>query len=72
MSRLVTSALTSLQYVVTYPIVNGRFINVVLFYTDMTDVDITYTDPEIGEAAADEIVKMYEGWESQVQALLKV
>ncbi|KAL1731679.1 hypothetical protein EV714DRAFT_208319 [Schizophyllum commune] len=59
------------KYVVTYPIVNGRFINVVLFYTDMTDVDTTYTDPEIGEAAADEIVKMYEGWEPQVQALLK-
>ena len=70
---MVASALTlALQYVVTYPIVNGRFINVVLFYTDMTDVDTTYTDPEIGEASADEIVKMYEGWEPQVQALLKV
>lgn len=56
----------------TYPIVNGRFINVVLFYTDMADVDTTYTDPEIGEASADEMVKMYEGWEPQVQALLKV
>ena len=70
---MVASALTlALQYFVTYPIVNGRFINVVLFYTDMTDVDTTYTDPEIGEAATDEIVKMYEGWEPQVQALLKV
>ena len=43
-----------------------------LFYTDKAGVDTSYTDPDIGDATTEEMMKMYRGWEPQVEALIKV
>ena len=43
-----------------------------LFYTDKTGVDTSYTDPDIGDATTEEMMKMFEGWELQVEALIQV
>uniref|UniRef100_D8QB72 FAD-binding domain-containing protein n=1 Tax=Schizophyllum commune (strain H4-8 / FGSC 9210) TaxID=578458 RepID=D8QB72_SCHCM len=59
------------KYIVTYPIVKGEIVNVALFYTDKTGVETAYADPDIGDATMEEMNKMYEGWEPQVQALIK-
>ena len=61
-----------LQHIVVFPVQKGRFINVVPFYFDRAREDTTWEGPELRDATRDEILKMYEGWEPEVQALLEV
>ena len=61
-----------LQHIVVFPVQKGRFINVVPFYFDRAREDTTWEGPALRDATRDEILKMYEGWEPEVQALLEV
>ena len=60
------------QHIVVFPVQKGRFINVVPFYFDRAREDTTWEGPALRNATRDEILKMYEGWEPEVQALLEV
>ena len=60
------------QHIVVFPVQKGRFINVVPFYFDRAREDTTWEGPALRDATRDEILKMYEGWEPEVQALLEV
>ena len=61
-----------LQHIVVFPVQKGRFINVVPFYFDRAREDTTWEGPALRNATSEEILKMYEGWEPEVQALLEV
>ena len=57
---------------ITYPVSGGRVVNVVPFYTDPSKVDTPFTGSQIGQGTAEEVLKIFEGWEPEVQAVLKV
>ncbi|KAL1716835.1 hypothetical protein EV715DRAFT_204573 [Schizophyllum commune] len=59
------------MHIVVFPVQKGRFINVVPFYFDRAREDTTWEGPALRDATRDEILKMYEGWEPEVQALLE-
>ena len=57
---------------ITYPVSGGRVVNVVPFYTDPSKVDTPFVGSQIGQGTAEEVLKIFEGWEPEVQAVLKV
>ncbi|KAL1664903.1 hypothetical protein GGF50DRAFT_88386 [Schizophyllum commune] len=59
------------MHIVVFPVQKGRFINVVPFYFDRSREDTTWEGPALRDATSEEILKMYEGWEPEVQALLE-
>ncbi|KAL1676193.1 hypothetical protein EV122DRAFT_280306 [Schizophyllum commune] len=59
------------MHIVVFPVQKGRFINVVPFYFDRSREDTTWEGPALRDATREEILKMYEGWEPEVQALLE-
>ncbi|KAI5824529.1 FAD/NAD(P)-binding domain-containing protein [Schizophyllum commune Tattone D] len=59
------------KHIVTYPVSRGRFVNVVPFYTDYSKEDTPFTGSYIGSATNEELLQVYDGWESEVMTLLK-
>ncbi|KAL1691427.1 hypothetical protein GGG16DRAFT_124909 [Schizophyllum commune] len=60
------------KHIITYPIHlgNKHFVNVVPFYTDPSKENTPFSGSQIGQATTEEVLKTYEGWEPEVQALL--
>ncbi|KAL1705719.1 hypothetical protein EV121DRAFT_279442 [Schizophyllum commune] len=60
------------KHIITYPIHlgNKHFVNVVPFYTDPSRENTPFSGSQIGQATTEEVLKTYEGWEPEVQALL--
>ncbi|KAL1745565.1 hypothetical protein HDZ31DRAFT_81840 [Schizophyllum fasciatum] len=58
------------KHVVTYPISQGRFINVVPFYTDLSLEYAPFKGSQIGQATTKEILENFSEWEPEVRALL--
>ncbi|KAI5885322.1 FAD/NAD(P)-binding domain-containing protein [Schizophyllum commune H4-8] len=59
------------KHMITYPVSGGRVVNVVPFHTDPSKVDTPFLGSQIGQGTAEEVLKIYEGWEPEVQAVIK-
>lgn len=62
----------AVQSLVSFPISQGRLVNVVLLKYEPAHRGTTYPAPWVSEATQDELIEVYAGWDLQVTALLKV
>ena len=60
------------KHIITYPISNGRLVNVVAFCSWPDREGSTYDGKMVEERTQEELLKQYEGWEEEVQQLLQV
>ncbi|KAF9260331.1 salicylate hydroxylase [Marasmius fiardii PR-910] len=61
------------RHLVVYPIDQNRIINVVAYLSklDSDEFGKPWSGPEMRQATTEEILRVYEGWESEVQELLQ-
>ncbi|KAL1731678.1 hypothetical protein EV714DRAFT_271477 [Schizophyllum commune] len=59
------------KHMITYPVSGGRVVNVVPFYTDPSKIDTPFAGSQIGQGTAEEVLMIFEGWEPEVQTVLK-
>ncbi|KAJ3711982.1 salicylate hydroxylase [Lentinula raphanica] len=59
------------QYIVSYPISHGRFINVAACVTIPENEDKPLPGPEVRKATTKEVVDHFKGWETEVVQLLE-
>ena len=61
-----------LKYVIAYPISRGTMINFVAFKTQYDLENSKFTGPWVTFSEKSELIKIFRGWESEVQALVDV
>jgi salicylate hydroxylase len=61
-----------LQYILVYPIAQGRIINVSGFHKQAGQRSSTFTGPWIGRIDRDELLAAFSQWEPEVQVLFEV
>ncbi|PFH48453.1 hypothetical protein AMATHDRAFT_81791 [Amanita thiersii Skay4041] len=60
------------RHIVTYPISRGKYVNVACYDTDILKEGTPFQPPNAAEqVTVDRILKLYEGWEDQIQVLLE-
>ena len=59
------------QHIVTYPMSDGEFINVVALVHNETREETYHEGPPIENVTNAEMLSVYEGYEPEVQALLE-
>ena len=64
--------LHSPQHIVSYPMSDKEFINIVGFVHDETQEETQHEGALIKDVSNAEMLSLYEGYESEVQALLEV
>lgn len=60
------------QYIITYPISEGKFINTVALVSKPELNGTIYDGPLVEAVSRDELLNNFFGWEPQVQTLLNV
>ncbi|KAF8621275.1 hypothetical protein AX15_007931 [Amanita polypyramis BW_CC] len=60
-----------LKHIVSYPLAEGRFINVVAFVHDENREGTQHEGPIVTDVPRTEMLSIYNGWEPEVQALLE-
>lgn len=63
---------TNIQHIVSYPISQGRTINLVIFITIPDGEDTLLDGPAVVDATKEEVLEHYKGWEPEIQSLLNV
>ena len=61
-----------LQYVIAYPISRGTMVNFVAFKTRHDLENSKYNEAWVSFSEKSELIKIFRGWESEVQALVDV
>ncbi|KAL0068338.1 hypothetical protein AAF712_004725 [Marasmius tenuissimus] len=59
------------RHIVVYPISQNTIVNIVAFYSKPQDFGKPLTIPEVRDGTLEEVLKVYEGWEPEVQHLLQ-
>ncbi|KAF9264215.1 FAD/NAD(P)-binding domain-containing protein [Marasmius fiardii PR-910] len=59
------------RHIVTYQISKGQYVNIVAFHSKFDDFGKPLNGPEVRDATVEEILKVYEGWETEVQELMQ-
>jgi salicylate hydroxylase len=60
------------QYILVYPIAQGRIINVAGFHKRAGHENTSFTGPWIRKTEKEELLSAYSQWEPEVQILLEV
>lgn len=55
-----------------YPISQGRLINVAIFSTNYSQEGASHPEPWVSQADPRELLRLFNGWETDVQQLLAV
>lgn len=55
-----------------YPISRGRLVNVAIFSANYAQEGAAHPEPWVSQADPREIMRMFEGWETDVQQLVAV
>ncbi|KAF9260343.1 FAD/NAD(P)-binding domain-containing protein [Marasmius fiardii PR-910] len=61
-----------IKHVVVFPMSQGRIINVVAYDSKFEDFGKLWTGSEVRDATTEEILKVYAGWEPEVQEVLQL
>ncbi|PPQ74854.1 hypothetical protein CVT26_005183 [Gymnopilus dilepis] len=59
------------QHIVTYPILQGRLINTIPFFTDLSKEGIYVEGPAIIEKTTDDFVSPFNDWEEEARVIVK-
>jgi hypothetical protein len=69
---LLSDFLFCLQYIIAYPISRGKIVNFVAFKTQYDLENSKYNGAWLSFTDKSDLVKIFRGWESEVQALVDV
>ncbi|PFH48452.1 hypothetical protein AMATHDRAFT_149878 [Amanita thiersii Skay4041] len=70
--RTLTTPMVVSVHIVTYPISRGKYVNVACFDTDILKEGTRLESPRAVEhITVDHVLKIYKGWEGEIQALLE-
>ncbi|KAF9254463.1 FAD/NAD(P)-binding domain-containing protein, partial [Marasmius fiardii PR-910] len=59
------------MHIVAYQISQGRYVNIGAFYSKFDEFGKPLNGPEVRDATKEEMLKVYEGWETEVQELIQ-